>query len=184
MTSPRRSVAWFLWLLPSCSRRSHPSGGRQRTPDISCSRRQGRWDRGSSRFSSIPCRHGGHRLPIEDTTPCGPSHRPRSSHHRGCSKSYTKPPEGRTSPVLRWSPRYWTFVYIGDILIGHTRSPRFRPGGIAVASLDRLFALEIEFHRSVRQQALGTALHTSYALQWGYEELLRGIGHVTELEIR
>jgi hypothetical protein len=57
-----------------------------------------------------------------------------------------------------------------------------------VASLDRLFALEIEFHRRLRQQALGTAditaLHTSYALQSGYEELLRGMGRVTELEIR
>jgi hypothetical protein len=57
-----------------------------------------------------------------------------------------------------------------------------------VASLDQLFALEIEFHRRLRQQALGTAditaLHTSYALQSGYEQLLRGIGRVTALEIR
>jgi hypothetical protein len=52
-----------------------------------------------------------------------------------------------------------------------------------MAPLDRLFALEIEFHRKLRQEAPGTAdptpLHTSYALQSGYEPLLRRIGRVT-----
>jgi hypothetical protein len=56
-----------------------------------------------------------------------------------------------------------------------------------VASLDRLFALEIEFHRRLRVEAPGTAetasLHTSYAIQSGYEQLLRGIGRVTVHEI-
>ncbi|AGA31701.1 hypothetical protein [Singulisphaera acidiphila] len=49
--------------------------------------------------------------------------------------------------------------------------------------LEQLFTLEIEFHRRLRMDAPGvpdaTALHTSYALQSGYEPLLRGIGRVT-----
>jgi hypothetical protein len=57
-----------------------------------------------------------------------------------------------------------------------------------MSPLEQLFALEIEFHRRLRQQTLGTAeitaLHTSYALQSGYEQLLRGMGRVTALEIR
>jgi hypothetical protein len=60
-------------------------------------------------------------------------------------------------------------------------------GGIAVASLDQLFALEIEFHRKLRAEAPGTAeaasLHTSYALQSGYEQLLRAIVRVTARDI-
>jgi hypothetical protein len=52
-----------------------------------------------------------------------------------------------------------------------------------MAPLERLFALEIEFHRRLRIEAPGTAdasaLHTSYALQAGYEPLLRRIGGVT-----
>ena len=42
--------------------------------------------------------------------------------------------------------------------------------------LERLFLLEVEFHRRLRTQAPGTAdassLHTSYALQSGYEPLI------------
>jgi hypothetical protein len=57
-----------------------------------------------------------------------------------------------------------------------------------VAPLEQLFALEIEFHRKLRTEAPGTAdasaLHTSYALQSGYEPLLRGIGRVTAQDIR
>jgi hypothetical protein len=49
--------------------------------------------------------------------------------------------------------------------------------------LERLFRLEIEFHRRLRTEAPGTldarALHTSYALQSGYEPLLRAAGAVT-----
>jgi hypothetical protein len=49
--------------------------------------------------------------------------------------------------------------------------------------LEKLFRLEIEFHRRLRTQALGTedtrALHTSYALQSGYEPLIRAVGTVT-----
>jgi hypothetical protein len=56
-----------------------------------------------------------------------------------------------------------------------------------MAPLERLFALEIEFHRKLRQEAPGSgyasALHTSYALQAGYEPLLRGIGPVTAQDI-
>jgi hypothetical protein len=53
--------------------------------------------------------------------------------------------------------------------------------------LERLFRLEIEFHRRLRTQAPGTedarALHTSYALQSGYEPLIRSIGTVTVQDI-
>jgi hypothetical protein len=56
-----------------------------------------------------------------------------------------------------------------------------------MASLDQLFALEIEFHRKLRCEAPGTqdatALHTSYALQAGYERLLRGVGRVTAQDL-
>jgi hypothetical protein len=53
--------------------------------------------------------------------------------------------------------------------------------------LERLFRLEIEFHRRLRMQAPGTedtrALHTSYALQSGYEPLIRAVGAVTAQDL-
>ena len=53
--------------------------------------------------------------------------------------------------------------------------------------LEKLYRLEIEFHRRLRTQAPGTAdaraLHTSYALQSGYEPLLRALGPVTARDI-
>jgi hypothetical protein len=56
-----------------------------------------------------------------------------------------------------------------------------------VAPLERLLVLEIEYHRRLRAAAIGTAdaaaLHTSYALQSGYEPLLRIIGRVTTRDI-
>jgi hypothetical protein len=56
-----------------------------------------------------------------------------------------------------------------------------------MSPLERLFTLEVEFHRKLRCEAPGTpdpsALHTSYALQSGYEPLLRGIGPVTAEDI-
>jgi hypothetical protein len=56
-----------------------------------------------------------------------------------------------------------------------------------MAPLERLFALEIEFHRRLRTDAPGTAdpsaLHTSYALQYGYERLLRSLGGVTVQDV-
>jgi hypothetical protein len=49
--------------------------------------------------------------------------------------------------------------------------------------LERLFRLEIEFHRRLRTQAPGNvdvgALHTSYALQAAYEPLIGAAGTVT-----
>ncbi len=47
--------------------------------------------------------------------------------------------------------------------------------------LERLFTLEIEFHRRLRAvgNADASALHTSYALQNGYEALLRRSTGVT-----
>ncbi len=54
-------------------------------------------------------------------------------------------------------------------------------------ALEKLFRLEIEFHRRLRIAAAGTAeaggLHTSYALQSGYELLLRAAGTVSASEI-
>jgi hypothetical protein len=56
-----------------------------------------------------------------------------------------------------------------------------------MAPLERLFRLEIEFHRRLRTEAPGTAdvraLHTSYALQLGYEPLMRAAGAVTARDI-
>jgi hypothetical protein len=54
---------------------------------------------------------------------------------------------------------------------------------MAMAPLEQLFALELEFHRRMRQVAAsaddGAAAHTSFALQSGYEPLLRAVGRVT-----
>jgi hypothetical protein len=54
--------------------------------------------------------------------------------------------------------------------------------------LEQLFALEIEYHRRLRTGAIGTvkatALHTSYALQSGYEPLLRSVGRVTKDDLK
>ena len=56
-----------------------------------------------------------------------------------------------------------------------------------MSPLEKLFRLELEFHRRLRTQASGTAeassLHTSYALQTGYEQLLPAIGTVTARQI-
>jgi hypothetical protein len=56
-----------------------------------------------------------------------------------------------------------------------------------MSPLERLFALEVEFHRKLRCETPGTpdaaALHTSYALQSGYEPLLRRTGRVTAQDL-
>jgi hypothetical protein len=56
-----------------------------------------------------------------------------------------------------------------------------------MSPLEKLLRLEIEFHRRLRTQALGTAeasaLHTSYALQSGYEPLIQVAGRVTARDI-
>ncbi len=55
-----------------------------------------------------------------------------------------------------------------------------------MSPLERLFRLEIDFHRRLRTQAPETAdaraLHTSYALQAGYETLIGLVGTVTSQE--
>src|SRR3954449_13234119 len=57
----------------------------------------------------------------------------------------------------------------------------------AMSPLEQLFRLEIEFHRRLRTQAPGTedarGLHTSYALQAGYERLIRATGPVTAQDL-
>jgi hypothetical protein len=56
-----------------------------------------------------------------------------------------------------------------------------------VSPLEKLFRLEIEFHRRLRTAVPGTtdadSLHTSFALQTGYESLIPAIGAVTVSEI-
>jgi hypothetical protein len=56
-----------------------------------------------------------------------------------------------------------------------------------MTALEKLFRLEIEFHRRVRALPRGiidaSSLHTSYALQTGYESLLRTLGPVTVKDI-
>ena len=51
--------------------------------------------------------------------------------------------------------------------------------------LDRLYSLEIEFHRLFRSvNALEVAsVHTSYALQNNYEPLLRTVGAIDRAEL-
>jgi hypothetical protein len=53
--------------------------------------------------------------------------------------------------------------------------------------LEKLFRLELEFHRRLRTAARGTidasSLHTSYALQTGYEQLIPAIGTITATQI-
>jgi hypothetical protein len=61
------------------------------------------------------------------------------------------------------------------------------PEYTAVPPLEMLFRLEIEFHRRLRTTAPGTAeassLHTSYALQSGYEQLIPAVGTITARQI-
>jgi hypothetical protein len=56
--------------------------------------------------------------------------------------------------------------------------------------LEMLFCLEVEFHRRLRAAAAGAhagidagSLHTSYALQSGYEQLIPAVGTVTARQI-
>jgi hypothetical protein len=53
--------------------------------------------------------------------------------------------------------------------------------------LEKLFRLEIEFHRRLRALPPGVveagSLHTSYALQTGYESLLHSLGAVSAMDI-
>jgi hypothetical protein len=52
-----------------------------------------------------------------------------------------------------------------------------------MSPLERLFALEREYHRLLRCAGPGTtesaAPHTSWALQHGYDPLMRSVGRVT-----
>jgi hypothetical protein len=53
--------------------------------------------------------------------------------------------------------------------------------------LEQLFRFEVEFHRRLRTEAPGTGdargVHTSYALQSGYENLIRSLGTVTRQDM-
>lgn len=56
-----------------------------------------------------------------------------------------------------------------------------------MSPLEQLFHYEIEYQRALRIDAPGTidsaAPHTSYALQHGYEALLRSVGRVTTADL-
>jgi hypothetical protein len=56
-----------------------------------------------------------------------------------------------------------------------------------MSPLEQLFRLEVVFHRRMRTLALGAGetigLHTSFALQSGYDQLIGDIGVVAEHEI-
>ncbi len=56
-----------------------------------------------------------------------------------------------------------------------------------MSPLEKLFRLELEYHRRLRIAAPGlldaSSLHTSYALQTGYEQLILAIGPVTAPQI-
>ena len=53
--------------------------------------------------------------------------------------------------------------------------------------LEKFYRLEVEFHRRVRALPPGIietgSLHTSYAVQTGYEALLNAVGPVTALDV-
>jgi hypothetical protein len=57
-----------------------------------------------------------------------------------------------------------------------------------VRPLEQLFHLEVEFYRKLRCHAIANLdageIHTSYALQCGYEQLLRAAGPVTPFDIK
>jgi hypothetical protein len=56
-----------------------------------------------------------------------------------------------------------------------------------MSPLEKLFRLEVEFHRRLRALPPGTvdagSLHTSYALQTGYELLLYAVGAVRAVDL-
>ena len=57
-----------------------------------------------------------------------------------------------------------------------------------MSALERLFLLEVEFHRKLRTEGLAAAggnvgVRTSYALQCGYEELVLAAGTVRPQDI-
>jgi hypothetical protein len=56
-----------------------------------------------------------------------------------------------------------------------------------MSPLEKLFRLEIDFHRRLRTQGPHEpdtgSVHTSYALQSGYEPLIRALGPVTAQDI-
>ena len=56
-----------------------------------------------------------------------------------------------------------------------------------MSPLEQLFRLEIELHHRLRTQAPGTgdasSVHASYALQAGYERLIRSIGPIAAHDV-
>lgn len=79
-------------------------------------------------------------------------------------------------------PLMWSCVYWPPVL--NFRCPDRR---IAISPLEKLFQLELDFHRRLRTEAPVTAdatgLRTSYALQTGYEQLIPAVGTINARQI-
>ncbi len=89
-----------------------------------------------------------------------------------------------TLPPAPTLPPMWPHVYYTSV---YTNSPPV-PEVFNVSPLEKLFRLEIEFHRRLRTAAPGTiidvgSLHTGFALQTGYEQLIGTTGAVTAQDI-
>jgi hypothetical protein len=73
----------------------------------------------------------------------------------------------------RGEPIYWTFVPFRS-------EEHVHRGTLTMTPLEKLFRLEVEFHRRLREAAEERAnvreAHRSFALQHGYEELIRAAG--------
>jgi hypothetical protein len=55
-----------------------------------------------------------------------------------------------------------------------------------MSPLEELFRLEVEYHRQMREAAephAAAAAHTSFALQHGYEGLIRAVGKATSRDV-
>src|SRR4051794_10491342 len=80
-------------------------------------------------------------------------------------------------------PALWASVYCAPVHADYLPLPE----ASTVSPLEQLFRLEIEFHRRLRTFAPGTAdassVHASYALQAGYEQLIRSIGPITARDV-
>jgi hypothetical protein len=58
---------------------------------------------------------------------------------------------------------------------------------VVMPPLERLFRLEVQFHERLRaggtDAAQGSGTHTSWALQAGYEQLIKEVGRVDAAEV-
>src|SRR5690242_5826807 len=99
------------------------------------------------------------------------------------ARSRPRPSRDAASHIPFFRTDLFSSRMVLSILIANSLLPSVYYGESPMPPLETLFRLEIEFHRRLRTQAPGTedprALHTSYALQAGYEPLIRAIGAIT-----